>query len=316
MNVTIILCTYNRCEILKKALESISELKLPTSVEWEVLIVDNNSTDQTRNVVQGYCCRFPGRFRYLFEPQQGKSFALNSGIREARGKILAFTDDDVTVHPAWLQNITAELRNGEWAGSGGRTCPEHSFSAPPWLELQGRYALGPLAIFDLGDQALELKEPPFGNNMAFRREMFEKYAGFRIDLGPQPGSEIRSEDTEFGNRLLAAGERLRYEPSAVVYHAVPKNRIRKEYFLKWWFDKARADTREFGVPSETRWFVAGIPLRTLRRLAMWTLRWMASFEPSRRFSCKIKVWANVAEILECRRQFLVAKSSPEQLRTR
>ena len=72
--------------------------------------------------------------------------------------------------------------------------------------------------------------------------MFEKYGGFRTDLGPRPGSEIRSEDTEFGWRLLAAGERLRYEPSAVVYHSVSgESASDKQYFLAWWFDKARAE---------------------------------------------------------------------------
>src|SRR5438445_7610660 len=86
---------------------------------------------------------------------------------------------------------------------------------PRWLSLGSRSAMAPLVQFDLGDVACELSEPPFGTNMAFRKSMFEKYGGFRTDLGPRPGSEIRSEDSEFGGRLLAAGERLRYEPSAL-----------------------------------------------------------------------------------------------------
>ena len=99
MNTTIIVCTYNRCKSLAKTLESIATLRVPGPVEWEVLVVDNNSTDQTRAVVEGFSCRYPSRFRYLFEPQQGKSCALNAGIQAARGEILAFTDDDVTVEP-------------------------------------------------------------------------------------------------------------------------------------------------------------------------------------------------------------------------
>ena len=82
--------------------------------------------------------------------------------------------------------------------------------------------------------------------MAFRKEMFEKYGGFRIDLGPSPDSEIRNEDTEFGRRVTEAGERLRYEPSAVVYHDVPRQRLREEYFLRWWFDYGRAQISEDG----------------------------------------------------------------------
>ncbi len=265
-------------------------------------MVDNNSRDETRAVVEDFCRRYPDRFRYFFEPQPGKSYALNAGIREARGDVLAFCDDDVTVEPTWLQNLTAALRNGEWVGSGGRVLPERNFSLPHWLTLEERYALGPLAMFDLGPEAGQLSEPPFGNNMAFQKKMFNKYGCFRTDLGPQPGSEIRSEDTDFGGRLLAAGERLRYEPSAVVYHSVPESRLQKKYFLAWWFDKARADIRALGIPPETRWFVLGIPLYMFRRLAVWTLRWFFAIEPPHRFSCKLNVWITVGSVVESYRQ--------------
>jgi len=304
MKISVILCTYNRCRSLAKALDSIAASTLPNSVEWEVLVVDNNSSDRTREVVEEFCNRHAGRFRHLFEPKEGKSRALNAGVRHARGDILAFTDDDVTVEPTWLQNLTAALYNGEWVGSGGRTLPKRSFLPPRWLALEGRYALAPLAMFDLGNDVCELTETPFGNNMAYRKEMFEKYGGFRTDLGPCPGSRNpqKSEDSEFGCRLLAAGEQLRYEPSAVVYHAVPEGRVQKEYFLAWWFDKARADIRAFGIQPCTKLCVAGIPLVLFRMLAVWTLRWMVAVAPARRFSCKLKVWGLAGQIVECYHQ--------------
>jgi glycosyltransferase involved in cell wall biosynthesis len=307
MKITVILCTYNRGEDLANALNSVAASTLPESTEWEVLVVDNNSTDHTRNVVEGFCLRFPGRFRYRFEPQQGKSHALNAGIREARGEVLAFMDDDVTVEPTWLHNLTAALRDGEWVGSGGRILPERTFQIPRWLSVKGRYALAPLALFDLGPQCGALDEPPFGTNMAFRKKMFDKYGGFRTDLGPRPGNEIRNEDTEFGRRLLIAGERLRYEPSAVVYHPVSHSRIQKRYFLAWWFDKARADIRESGLSPDTKWSVLGIPLNLFPRLALWTLRWVVSVDPSLRFSNKVKAWGGAGQIVECFHQSLERK---------
>jgi glycosyltransferase involved in cell wall biosynthesis len=302
MQITVILCTFNRSESLSKALESIAVQQLPDSVKWEVLVVDNNSKDNTRGAVDEFCRKYPGRFRYLFESQSGKSRALNAGIQAARGNILAFMDDDVTVDPAWLQNLTATLDKGECVGAGGRIFPSWNCAPPRWLPRASRYSLAPLAAFDLGSEPGPLLEPPFGTNMAFRKAMFDKYGGFRNDLGPRPGCEIRSEDTEFGGRLLAAGEHLRYEPSAVVYHAVPQSRVRKEYFLRWWFDKARADIRVFGVPSDTKWFVAGIPLYLFRRFLVWTLRWMIAIEPAARFDCKLKVWQAAGCILECYRR--------------
>ncbi len=81
MDITVVLCTYNRSKYLATALNSAAALVLPESVEWEILVVDNNSNDSTREVVADFCDRFPSRFRYLFEPQQGKSIALNAGIR-------------------------------------------------------------------------------------------------------------------------------------------------------------------------------------------------------------------------------------------
>ncbi|MFZ3215818.1 MAG: glycosyltransferase family 2 protein [Candidatus Acidiferrales bacterium] len=300
MKITVILCTFNRCERLEKALESVAHSTVPDPVEWEVLVVDNNSTDQTPAVVKGFCQRYPGRFRYLFEPHPGKSRALNAGVRDARGSVLAFTDDDVVVEPTWLQNLTMPLTQGECVGIAGRILPEQGFSPPRWIPLADRDALAPLAIFNPDREAGPLNTSPYGANMAFQRSVFEKYGGFRTDLGPEPGSgnPQKSEDSEFGQRLLAAGEPLRYEPAAVVYHAVTPNRIQKKYFLAWWFDKSRADIRAFGIPTDTKWFVARIPLYLFRRLAVWTLRWMVAVEPSRRFSFKVRVWSYAGQIVE------------------
>jgi glucosyl-dolichyl phosphate glucuronosyltransferase len=301
MKITVILCTYNRCRSLAKALESTAALRLPESDEWEILVVDNNSTDKTREVVENFCRQYPGRFRYLFEPRQGKSHALNAGIRESRADVLAFMDDDVTVDPGWLEHLTAPLDDGRWAGAGGRILPQQTFRPPPWLSLSERHALGPLALFDPSPDAAELFEAPFGTNMAFRKGVFDRHGGFRTDLGPRPGSEIRSEDSEFAHRLMTAGEHLRYERSAIVYHEIPESRLQKKYFLKWWFDKARADIRAYGVPA-TKWRLQGIPIVLFRRLSVWTLRWLFALDSARRFSCKLKVWIVTGEIQESYRQ--------------
>jgi GT2 family glycosyltransferase len=301
MKITVILCTHNRCSSLALALSSVAGQTLPDPVEWEVLVVDNNSQDQTHDVVADFGRRYHGRFRYLFEPQPGKSHALNFAIREARADILAFMDDDVIVEPGWLENLTAPLLHGEYAGAGGRILPQPSFLPPIWLPRTGPYALAPFALFDLGPNPGQLSEPPFGANMAFRKSMFEKYGAFRTDLGPNPDNLIRGEDTEFGSRLLAAGERLRYAPTAVVHHPVLAERVRKNYFLAWWFDKARADIRQHGVEPHGI-CCRGIPLLLFRRLALWTMRWIVAANPRVRFERKLKVWSNAGMIAECHRR--------------
>jgi glucosyl-dolichyl phosphate glucuronosyltransferase len=303
MKISVILCTYNRSQSLVKALDGVAAQILPESVEWEVLVVDNKSTDQTRQVTEDFCRRHPGRIRYLFEPQQGKSHALNAGIREARGEVLAFMDDDVAVGPNWLENLTAPLLSGGWPGAGGRTIPAHAFTPPHWMALEGPYSmLGILcAHFDLGDKPRELDRAPYGTNMAFQKRMFEKYGGFRTDLGPGPGSKIRNEDTEFGRRLMASGERLWYAPSAVVYHDVPEDRITKDFFLPWWFDFGRALVREWGQGPP----VLSIPRPYLNILKLGTVvmfqrmgRWMLALDPQKRFYYKCWVWVTAGQIKE------------------
>jgi glycosyltransferase involved in cell wall biosynthesis len=300
-NITVILCTYNRCQILSRALESLAASRLPESVQWEVLVVDNNSNDQTREVVQDFSRRYPGRFRYLFEARQGKSYALNSGVREGHSAILAFADDDATPEPDWLWNLTAALHDGEWAGAGGRIVPVWSGPLPGWLSTNDPHTMGPFVAFDLGPEPGPLTRPPYGANMAFRRSAFQKYGGFRTDLGPRPGSEIRREDIEFAERLLARGERLRYEPGAVVQHPVPEDRMKKSFVLRWWFWYGYSETAQSGEPSHIRWRLGGVPLYLLRRLVRWVLQWMISITPSGRFSCRRTAWYISGTILACYR---------------
>jgi glycosyltransferase involved in cell wall biosynthesis len=311
MNVSLVICTYKRCATLLKTLESVAASELPPSIEWEVVVVDNNSRDQTRTALEEFAARHPGRFRYVLELKQGLSNARNAGILAARGEVIAFTDDDVIVDAAWLGNLTRCLLDGTWAGSGGRVLPLQSVVLPRWLSLSGPYALGGAvaALFDQGDEPKELNEPPFGANMAFRKEVFESYGYFRPDLGRRPGSLISYEDTEFGKRLMAAGERLGYEPSAIVYHPVLDERLNKKYVLAWYFGYGRAVT----LQKAKRSAVLGIPRHyisifnlALRLLPIKIANWLMAVNPQRRFFCKCRVWATAGEIAEVWRQNFVS----------
>jgi glycosyltransferase involved in cell wall biosynthesis len=290
VKITVIICTHNRAETLAKTLDSIAASVLPANATWEVLVVDNNSNDHTSEVVKEYCQRYPGRFRYIFESQTGKAHALNAGIRETESQILAFTDDDVLVEADWLWNLTSTLHAGEWAGTGGRIIPVWPSPIPRWLSTNDPHMMGPFVAFDRGTEAGPLTCPPYGANMAFRREAFEKYGGFRADLS-RSGSVMQGrEDIEFANRVLAAGERLRYEPSAVVHHPTPAHRMRKSYVLKWWYRYGWLEVAESGPPSNAARLLRGVPLYLLRRLARWTLQWIFTIGPSRRFACLLNVW--------------------------
>jgi glycosyltransferase involved in cell wall biosynthesis len=299
MNITVIVCTYNRCDLLAKTLDRIAAQTVPEPFKWEVLVVNNNSSDQTRELVESICVKDPARFRLVSEPQQGLSYARNTGIRNARGKILVFTDDDICVESDWLWNLTSSLHSGEWAGAGGQIMPVCLGVLPNWLTIDDFKTLGPFAGFDLGAVPGPLMRPPYGGNMAYRRETFEKYGGFRVDLGRTGTSLQGREEVEFANRLLAKGEKLRYEPAAVVRHTVPKSRMSKSYVLRWYYWNGRSEVVDLGPPTDARWKLGGVPLYLFRRLARWTLQWMVSIGAPRRFACQRTVWYLAGIALAC-----------------
>jgi glycosyltransferase involved in cell wall biosynthesis len=315
MKISVILCTYNRSQSLNRALKSVEASQMRGGADWQVLIIDNNSKDDTRDVADSFCHREPIHFRYVFEARQGKSFALNRGIREAAGDVLAFIDDDITVEPNWLSELTKPLSDPQWAGTGGRVHLPEDFSPPFWMAIEGNQSLlSILALFDEGSEPCPLSKPPIGNNMAFRKEVFAKYGGFRTDLGPAPGSEVRYEDTEFGSRVMSGGEKILYVPSAVVRHAIEERRLKKEYFLAYHFDYGRALIREKGnrrpvgfVPRSLVSFLDRL-LKMLPKEVWW---WLRESDPQKRFFNKCRVWTTAGEIAEICHRSLNRDHKPE-----
>ena len=121
-SVSVILCSYNRCKDLLVALQSLREMEVPPGIEWEVLVMDNNSTDDTAPRVREFISDDP-HFKYFFEPNQGKTYALNRGIAESTGDILAFTDDDVRVDRRWIESIVDTFTRFSAVCVGGRVQP-------------------------------------------------------------------------------------------------------------------------------------------------------------------------------------------------
>jgi glycosyltransferase involved in cell wall biosynthesis len=306
MQVTVVICTFNRAQSLRRTLESVVTQTLPQSSSWEILVVDNNSPDETCEVVEEFCRRYPERVRYAFEPMQGVSHARNTGVSQARGNVLAFIDDDETADVGWLHNLTAKLHSGDWVGAGGRIVPQWDGQPPDWLSCKSPFTSGPIAMFDHGAKAMQLTEPPFGANMAFRKEMFSTHGNFRTDLGRVGNAMLSGEDTEFGWRLIGAGEWLRYEPSAVTLHPVEKHRATKKYFLLWWFNKGRTDVRDSAALAKRK-RALGVPLRLFRDAAIEALRWPFAGAPCPRFVCQLKLWTYAGQVFEYYRQSCDAK---------
>lgn len=236
MKVSVVICTYNRSHSLKRTLESLAGLSRREKLLREIIIVDNNSQDDTKEVVEDFGKRSLLNIRYVLEDRQGVSYARNRGIKEAEGEIIAFLDDDVIVTKDWLDQLSLAFELYNPAIVGGRVLLQSDLPAPEWLSWKVSI---PLGEFDLGDNVVISDNQKdmigIGANMAFKREVFLRYGLFRTDLGRKGNKLYMGEDTELYRRALNSGELCMYYPHATVYHCTGSERMKKNYIRRWFF---------------------------------------------------------------------------------
>lgn len=251
---TLLITTFNRASFLRDTLLSIASLRTPPDLAWNVLIVDNNSTDDTRSVVMAATAWFPVPLTYMFEGRQGKSNALNTGLEAISSSIVLFSDDDVRLPEDWLEAAVGPLlQQPDVAYVGGPVHPLWSGTPPRWLH-QSPKAAGVLAILDYGPQPFCFEDRrliPLGVNMAVRRSLIETVGGFHAALGRSGRSLLGQEQAEFFARCRAIGARGLYVPAMHLNHLVPANRLSLRYFLRWWFWKGVSQARWHRMHRET-----------------------------------------------------------------
>jgi GT2 family glycosyltransferase len=234
MKYSVVIATYNRADDLRQTLASLAGLT--PDGPWEAIVVDNNSTDDTRAVVSEAAQRFPVELRYLFEERQGRSPALNAGIGAARGSIVATTDDDVRVPPDWLTQASEGLRRHGCDYVGGRVLPIWEGPRPAWLPNHGGKHWAVIALLDYGPDAIEFgTRVPLGVNMAFTRAAFERAGLFDPDTGRRAGTLLGQEVREWCIRARRSGLRGVYVPGMTLHHVIPESRLSKRYFRRWFY---------------------------------------------------------------------------------
>lgn len=257
MDASIVVCTYNRADSLQETLEALGRLEVPSGLEHEIIVVDNNSRDHTRQVVETIQARLPF-VRYEFEGQQGLSHARNRGIQSASGKTILFTDDDVLPEPDWLTETLDGMERHQADACGGFIAPIFETPAPHWLT--DRF-YGFLAVRNdrSDDYPIETaSQAPFGANMAFRRSVFERVGLFDTSRGRKGNVLASGEDGEMFERILGAGLKAVFLGRSRVHHKVESYRLTKRYFRKWRLQTSRNIAVSRGVPGERRVF--NIPL--------------------------------------------------------
>lgn len=261
-DLTVILCTYNRCDKLAEALASLAKQKVDPGVQWEVLLVDNNSNDRTAEVYQKFKQAFPVPIHYVFEGQLGLSHARNRGIVEASGRYVAFTEDDEISDNRWVQVILNTFRSRSCDAVAGMIDLTWRGPRPPWLTDE---ILGFLGYLDYGpEQRLTHERPPFGGNMAFTKLVFDKIGFFDTNLGRQGRKLVGGDEIELFERFFRAGFTVIYQPEAVTYHVIEKDRLNKVYFRKIHFYEGRTCGERYEIHQGKQ--IAGVPLFLLRQL--------------------------------------------------
>ncbi len=236
---SVIVCTRNRSTLLDGACRAVLEQRLPGR-PWELVLIDNQSTDDTWEVAQRLAAEFPTKVRTYQEQELGLSAARNAGLRLARGDVLVFLDDDAFPEPGWLQAIVETLGEPGVDCVGGPVDPVFRGELPDWF--LGRY-LPYLSAWDLGDRrrGLVYDEYPRGANLAFRRQALDRAGEFCTALGRKGDNLVSCEEIELCLRIERLGGTIVYEPAARVRHHVNVERLSESWMMRRFEAQGRSE---------------------------------------------------------------------------
>lgn len=268
MRFSFITCTYNRRKYLGQTLKAVCEQTFP-SASYEVIVVDNNSTDGTANLCAEFKDKYPDCvFRYFKETNQGLSFALNRGINEAKGEFVIFVDDDETINPNHLLLLDNHLKKYTDAQlCASPVVPIYEQEQPKWMSRYTQRLIG--GYFDQGDEVkkLDAKNYPGTGHTIIKRELYAKHGYYNTELGRKGTSLLGAEDKDMFNRLKQNKIDCYYLPDIPIYHHIPRAKLTDDFFNRL--------TYSVGLSERTR--TKGISEKAYRsRLYSEAVKWAAS----------------------------------------
>ena len=262
MTLDVVLPTFNRAELLPRTLDSLEVARCPDGLDIHLYVVDNNSTDGTRAVVDKYAARFPYPVHYVFERLQGSSAALNAGIRAGTGDLIGMLNDDERIDPGWFSVIQDFFEDERYSFAGGPYYPDWAAEKPAWISKE----TGGIVGWVDGGETRKEYGPDFagmlmGGNAVVRRTVFVAVGLYETTLGRFDKGLTSCEDELMFRRILAGGFKGMYLPELIIHHYIPASRMTRRYHRDWSWGQgislARlAEIREpdvallFGVP---RW---------------------------------------------------------------
>ena len=228
-----ITCTYNRDKYIAKTLESVCKQTF-NPLDYEIIVIDNNSTDSTAEICEEFRLRYSDRqFNYFKELNQGLSFALNRGIKEALGEFLIFVDDDETIVAEHLVRLDNHLKNfPEALLIASPVIPIYEEAQPKWMSHFTQRLIG--GYFNQGNQVkkLDAKNYPGTGHTIIKKELYEKYGYYNTDLGRKGNSLLGAEDKDMFNRLKKNNIACFYFPDIPIFHHIPSQKLTDQFFQK------------------------------------------------------------------------------------
>ena len=295
MRLQVVVPTYNRANLLPICLKSLQAATIPDGLTVGITVVDNNSSDNTREIVEGWKDHFGGRLCYLFEPIQGRSAALNAGITGSESDLVGFIDDDEEIDKTWYQTVHHAFTTYAADFIGGPYIPKWEKEPPGWLPSDHQGVIG---LVDAGNEIIPYDEHYpgilMGGNAVIRRAVLENVGLYMTSLGRTGARLLAGEDEHMYRRLLASGARGLYLPQLKIHHLIAASRLTKKYYRSWSFWRGvscgvldrthRQDVPYFcGVPR----YLFGAASRGLLRWTMAPLRRGAASET---FTHELAIW--------------------------
>jgi len=240
--ISVIICTYNREKYLYNALKSVAKQEYPKEL-YEIVLINNNSNDHT----EAECERFKTdyfqlNFRYFVESQQGLSNARNRAIKEAKGDILVYVDDDATVNKEYLQTIYDFFdAQPDVHSAGGPVIPVYETEEPQWMSYYTKNLIG--GYLYEGKKIIRFKNGkyPGGGNAAYRKEVFEKVGLFNPELGRKGAALTGGEEKDIFDKMSSLGMNFYYLPNMILYHIIPDNKLTLEHFNRLTFSIGQSE---------------------------------------------------------------------------
>lgn len=314
LTISLVIATYNRVDLLAKALHSVAACRVPDPAGVEVIVVDNNSVDDTPERVRRTAQDFPFELRYVKETNQGLSHARNRGLREARGHYIAFMDDDEMIDSHYLERIPEAFAETGAVCVGGPVSYYNVESMPRWLEELSR-TTGQITY---GDKVKELGSDTHkglnGGNMVFIRSELVEAGGYNVRLGRRGNELLTGEDYELQDRLRDRGKLVVYHPGLIQHHYMRPERNNKRYWRDLYFAYGRTlqlrRSENAKLPGRRFW---GAPLWLWRQLLTGDLpAYVISlfrFDSVKLFRRELDVWVRFGEIREARRSATATRGS-------